>query len=406
MRALRYVAVGALVAAGIAARVSTPPVPTTTPIIESRGRAVACASVERCLAVGSMGSVYGVRIPFATQLAAGAWTLVSPAAPSPLVESVFTSLACDPTGSCVAVGREEVPAPYLGARSAGDRPLIADWDGSVWAGARPPIPPGTTVAELNGVSCSSSTCVAVGQYGLRRGTERVLATVWDGARWRLQLPPRHRYEDDASFQDVACVSPTSCVAVGQFGFELQELFTGVAPLIVRWDGKAWHLEVSDNARDSLDTELNAIACPSSDRCVAVGFRRHTGGTYSTFAEIRRGTRWTLVRTPDPEGSPDAELADVACPRIDLCIAVGSWVTGSQVRSLVETWDGTRWTIEETPAPEGATSSALSGIDCPAPTTCYAVGAYERGSPTEHAFAQAWDGSTWTIMPVPEPVGPE
>jgi hypothetical protein len=216
------------------------------------------------------------------------------------------------------------------------------------------------------------------------------------------LPPHRRYQDDAALEDVACVSPTSCIAVGQFGFDLLELYTGVAPLIERWDGTAWHLEVSSNANDSLDTELNAIACPTQDRCVAVGFRRVTGGSYSSFAEIRDRGRWRVLRTPDPEGSPDVELADVACPETDRCIAVGSWVSGAHVHSLVESWDGRRWTIEQSPAPEGSTSTVLSAVACPDPQTCYAVGAYERGSPTEHAFSLGWAGGRWTLLSMPDP----
>jgi hypothetical protein len=404
MRPLRFLAVGALLAAGIAARAWTPAVTTAPPVIESRARAVDCPSTGECMAVGSMGSVYSVRIPFATSLSNGAWGLAAPEAPSPLAESTFTSVACELAGSCVAVGREEIPAPYLGARSAGDRPLIGSWDGSTWSRVMAPVPPGTSDAVLNGVSCASSTCIAVGTFGRRTGTDRVLAMTFDGARWSLRLPPHHRYEEDASLNDVACTSPTSCIAVGRFGVELQ-VFTGVAPLIERWDGKAWQLEVSDNAPDSLDTELNAIACPSTDRCLAVGIRRRVGGTYSTFAEIRQGTRWTLLPTPDRAVSPDSELADIACPGPQHCIAVGFSLIGTHVQSLVETWEGARWTIERTPAPEGATESALSGIDCPSPRVCVAVGGYERGSPTEHAFAQTWDGSKWTVMPVPEPTGP-
>lgn len=405
MRALRLLAVGALIAAGIAARLTTPtPAPTTNADIESRPRAVACPTQARCIAVGLMGTAYGLHVPFGASLTDGAWTLSPPDAPSPVVESGLLSLSCAPA-ACMAVGREEVPAPYLGARSAGGRPLIRSWDGATWVGRSGPIPPGTRDAGLNGVSCASSVCVAVGQYGRRSGHDRVLAMAWDGDRWTLQLPPRHRYQDDAALEDIACLSPTSCIAVGRFSFELQELFTAVAPLIERWDGTAWHLEVSANVRDSLDTELNAIACPTPSRCVAVGFQRRAGGILSTFAEVRNGIRWTVLPTPNPEGSPDAELADVACPRPDRCFAVGTWVSGSRTHGLLESWDGTRWTIEQTPVPESSTSSTLSAIDCPGPRGCYAVGAYERGSPTGHAFALAWDGAGWAILPIPEPVGP-
>jgi hypothetical protein len=79
--------------------------------------------------------------------------------------------------------------------------------------------------------------------------------------------------------------------------------------------------------------------------------------------------------------------------------------GAHVHSLVESWDGRRWTIEQTPAPDGSTSTALTAAACPDPQTCYAVGAYERGSPTGHALSLGWDGHGWTVVPMPDPSGP-
>jgi hypothetical protein len=404
VRALRLVAVVALLAAGIVARISTPAVPTTAPAIATNPDAVVCRTPTSCVSVGYMGSAYGVRAPLATELADGAWTARDPQAPAPVVDSVLSSVACFPSDPCIAVGREEAPAPYLGARSAGGRPLIETWDGSAWVRRMGPTPSRITDARLNGISCAGSMCMAVGQYGRRSGHDRLLGSLWDGTTWSLALPPHIRFADDAAFEDVACVSADSCTAVGQFSYELQDLFTGVAPLIERWDGKLWSVEPAAAAKDSLDTELNAVACPSSDRCVAVGFQRDRGGTYSSFAEIRDGAKWSMVPTPNPAGSPDVELAEVACPRPDRCIAVGSWVSGAHVHGLVESWDGNRWTMQRTPAPPDATSTALSAIDCPRPTACLAVGTYERGSPTEHAFSLSWNGERWAVLPMPEPAG--
>jgi hypothetical protein len=405
VRALRFVAVGALLAAGILARISTPAVPTTPTAIATNPVSVVCPSPARCLAVGFRGSTYGVRAPLGMALADGVWTARDPEALAPVVDSVLSSVACLPVGPCVAVGREEVPAPYLGARSAGARPLIETWDGSAWIHRTGPAPSGTMDARLNGISCSGSTCLAVGQYGRRSGRDRLLGSLWDGTTWSLSLPPRLRYADDAAFEDIACVAPNSCTAVGQFSYELQQLFTGVAPLIERWDGRGWRVELAAAGKDSLDTELNAVACPSSEHCVAVGFQRDRGGTYSTFAEVEIGARWSVVSTPDPAGSPDIEFAELACPRPGRCIAVGSWVSGAHVHALVESWDGKRWTMVPTPAPPDATSTALSAIDCSRPQACIAVGTYERGSPTEHAFSLSWNGRAWTILPMPEPADP-
>jgi hypothetical protein len=70
MRTLRFVAIGALIGAAIIARASTPAVPTTSLVIESRARAIVCDRATTCVSVGFMGSVYGVHVPFGPRLPA------------------------------------------------------------------------------------------------------------------------------------------------------------------------------------------------------------------------------------------------------------------------------------------------------------------------------------------------
>jgi hypothetical protein len=400
MRVLRLIAVGALIAVGVIAWLSTSVTPTTSPFTESRALAVACFLPAQCVAVGSTDNGYSVDAPFAVLFANDVWTIRAPRAPSQVGDSVLSSVACVPPDSCIAVGLQDMPAPFLGAKSAGDRPLIESWDGTTWRSSAGSIPPGTTDAELNGVACAVSSCMAVGEYSRKSGGDRALAESWDGAAWTLRLPPRLRSIDDMMLQDVACVSPTSCTAVGRFSHELQEVSSTTAPLVETWDGTEWRIERSVIPKGSLDTELNAVACPTPSRCVAVGFQRGPGGRYSTFAEIRRGTTWRMLPTPDPAGSPYAKFSDLACPRADRCIAVGWSASGTNLRSLVELWDGTRWTVVRTPTPATSTSSVLTAIDCVDLTHCYAVGIYQKGTPTEHAFSESWDGAGWTIVPIP------
>ena len=209
--------------------------------------------------------------------------------------------------------------------------------------------------------------------------------------------------EDPTLYDVACTSATECTAVGQFTYDLGEFFsTLIAPLILRWNGVQWRFESSDSVGDSLDTELGAIACTSSQRCITVGSQRHSGGTYSTFAEMRDGARWRVLPTSDPQGTRYAELKDVACTSSHRCLAVGYYVVGSDSRPLIESWDGAGWKIFPVPSPPEASSSALRTIACDAPDRCLAAGSYRSGSPTEHAYSMLWDGASWTLVPVPGP----
>jgi hypothetical protein len=402
IRLLRLAAVGALIAAGVVARVATGNVSTQTAPGGSGLHAIACPSESWCVSVGSMGSVYGVQVPFAVLSTGSGWKAQPTPVPSQAGDSILSAVDCPSSRSCTAVGSQEVPTPFFGARSAGARPLAEHWDGTSWRSQLGPIPESATDAEFHGVSCVASSCMAVGEYQTRMTPERTLAESWDGRQWTLHLPPNPTTEDveEVVLEDVACVSANDCTAVGHFSYEVALLGEAAAPLIERWNGKAWRLERAENRQAFGDTELQAVACASVGRCMTVGFQVRPNGSYGTLAEIPDGSTWKILPTQDPPGSPGAELSDVACPLPDRCIAVGSSVSPSGSTTLAESWDGTRWTIEPTPSPPGSTSNALTAIDCPHWDVCYASGIYWNGSPIGRAFSAMWNGVAWTILPVP------
>jgi hypothetical protein len=402
MRVVPVLAVGALLAAGLVARSAIPQATPPVAATDTSLRSIACPAAEPCIAVGLTGSKYTVRVPMTARTAGGAWSVQALPGMSLAGDSVLAAVSCPSTTGCVAVGRQEVPADYLGQRAAGDRPVTEVWDGTTWTSDHGVVPPRTADAELRGVDCLSAMCMAVGSYGLRLTDDRPLAEVWDGTRWTLRLPPRVRTGHEASdgvLSDVACTSPTSCIAVGRFSYDLT-FFTGLAPLIQRWDGKAWTTERSANTQ-SLDTELNGVSCPSADRCVGVGLQRRRAGIYAPFAETWDGRRWSTMPIAGPPRSPDAELLDVSCPQPDRCVAVGFWATGSRFLPLIETWDGRRWTIDPFDPPDDFASSTLNSVDCASATTCHAVGTYAKDTPLLHAFSVSLAGDRPSVVFVPD-----
>ncbi len=394
-----------LLGAGIGARLTTGDVETHTPPRGSDLSAISCLSPGRCMSVGWVGSAYGVRVPFAMLSATGAWVARSPQPDLNAGDSELQGIDCPTSDSCVAVGRQETPTAFFGATAAGDRPLTASWNGTSWQVKPGLAPADTTDAELNAVSCVATTCVAVGDFSTRVRPERTLAETWDGTRWTLHLPPNPHFTeevDDVVLQDVACVSATDCTAVGYFSYELELLGQLFAPLIYHWDGTAWHPERAVSPAQTRDTELNAVACPSSGQCVAVGLQRLPNGAYSTLVEVRDAKGWRLVPAKLVSQTGAAGLSDVACSAVDRCIAVGSIVTPTGFVSLAASWDGERWTTQRVPTPSDSKSSGLTTIDCTHAAECYAAGVYYRSSPIGLAFGARWDGAAWSVVPVPLP----
>lgn len=176
------------------------------------------------------------------------------AAPGPIS---FIALTCRSANFCVNLG------------FAAD---VQRWDGSKWQLTDTPEPKGATDMGLSGVSCpSASFCMAVGAYATDSDAQihQSVAEIWNGSAWKLIASPSHQLE--SSLTDVACTSPTHCMAVG--GFFSKKSSTNIAAL---WDGKAWHVtEIPGTVGFGYgydDSEIGpaAISCPTASDCMAVG----------------------------------------------------------------------------------------------------------------------------------------
>jgi hypothetical protein len=121
-----------------------------------------------------------------------------------------------------------------------------------------------------------------------------------------------------------------------------------------------------------------------------------------------GPHWSVVPSPNAPGAPDDQLSAVSCTRARACMAVGYasrdiFVDNVPVRSLIaRAWNGRRWVVRRVPAPPGAVASILSGVSCASARACTAVGQSTDSSGGSVPLAEAWNGTTWAVRPVPVP----
>ena len=157
-------------------------------------------------------------------------------------------------------------------------------------------------------------------------------------------------------------------------------------------GPGWSIVPSPNPRAPTG-QLFGFSCSSSSSCTAVGDYTQRFGTTVTLAERWNGTSWSVESTPNPEGAPSSALNAVDCTSSSACTAVGGTANGT---TLAERWNGTRWVIQPTPSPSqgGAT---LSGVSCTSASACTAVGGSSAGT-----LAEQWNGTSWSIQPTPNP----
>jgi hypothetical protein len=58
-----------------------------------------------------------------------------------------------------------------------------------------------------------------------------------------------------------------------------------------------------------------------------------------------------------------------------------------VLTLVEHWNGSKWSVQATPNPSSASSSQLEGISCTSATRCTAAGLYTISSGPSFTLAE-------------------
>ncbi len=119
-----------------------------------------------------------------------------------------------------------------------------------------------------------------------------------------------------------------------------------------------------------------------------------------------GFSWSVVPSPNTSPTQENELNGVSCSGPSACIAVGFYDTPEpypQIRTayqtLIESWNGSAWSIVPSPSTSPAQDNLLKGVSCSGPSACTAVGYYSTGS-TDQTLIESWNGSAWSIVPSP------
>jgi hypothetical protein len=302
--------------------------------------------------------------------------------------NVLSAVSCVSATSCKAVG-------YYGINNSLPRTLVESWNGTAWSlQSSPSI--GTGTNYLLGVSCVSATsCKAVGYYNNSSNVYRTLVESWNGTAWSIQSSPNNGTGRNA-LSGVSCVSATSCKAVGGYAPAAGYART----LVESWNGTAWSIQSSPN-NATLNSELSGVSCVSATSCKAVG---DYGGSTNTsyvqhpFVESWNGTAWSIQSSP--YYGTTSYLSGVSCVSATSCKAIGVYVTSSNVhRTLVESWNGTAWSLQSIPN-NGTKDNLLSGVSCVSATSCKAVGYYVNSSFGVRTLVESWNGTAWSIQSSP------
>ncbi len=167
---------------------------------------------------------------------------------------------------------------------------------------------------------------------------------------------------------------------------------------------AWRIQPTPNPKIP-QGRLNAVSCSSPRTCTAVGVFDNIPGR-GTLAERWDGTSWSIQASANPAGALTAVLFGVSCPAATFCVAVGNYQNRTGRHTMfAEAWNGSSWSVLPAPPPAGARRSFLNGVSCTSATACTAVGSYQTRSGKHVTLAERWNGSTWSRQPTPNPASP-
>src|SRR5207247_2359972 len=109
--------------------------------------------------------------------------------------------------------------------------------------------------------------------------------------------------------------------------------------------------------------------------------------------------WHVQPTPNLPSTGGVLAAD-SCASPTACMAVGSYQNGSLFLPLAEAWNGTSWSVQPTPNPANPNHANLTSVSCTSPSACTAVGTAALVVP----IAERWNGTSWSLQRVPAPAG--
>jgi hypothetical protein len=84
--------------------------------------------------------------------------------------------------------------------------------------------------------------------------------------------------------------------------------------------------------------------------------------------------WSIVSSPNTSATEHNALRGVTCVSASECWAVGYYLTDNAAPTLIERWDGTSWTIVNSPN-TNTQSNVLLGVTCGSASDCWAVAPY-------------------------------
>jgi hypothetical protein len=143
-----------------------------------------------------------------------------------------------------------------------------------------------------------------------------------------------------------------------------------------------------------------VSALPSGQAWAAGYFADDAFRIRSLIEQWNGSSWSIVPSPDPGSSRDTLFTVSALSDRDVW-AVGGSEDGVEgpFHTLIEHWDGARWSVVPSPSP-GPKGDELFGVSAASPNDAWAVGQQQGGSFPSKALVEHWDGHSWRVADSP------
>jgi len=293
------------------------------------------------------------------------------------------------------------------------RTLTQHWNGSVWttiASPNPGLASNLVCNNLNSgnvltsvAALSSNDVWAVGFFfGCSSFLLKPMTMHWNGVQWTVVSTPKLNTNDNAAFNSVVALASNDIYAVGY-----QPAANGaVLTLIEHWNGTAWSVVSSPNGNGTGNV-LSSVTANSPTDIWAVGNQVAPGVEARTLALHFNGSTWSVVPTPNPVHGGNLTqnvLTSVVAMSPNDVTAVGYTLANQTELTMVQHWDGSSWTVVSSPNVSNTTGSfnTLRGVTAVNRSDLYAVGFFSNSTTSgqQVRLLLHFDGTSWSIISSP------
>jgi hypothetical protein len=359
---------------------------------------VALAASLLLLAIASLFSGDGIRAQLTQAAKPGKQTIGS--GPCPAAWTVIDSPNLGSENNYLSAVEAVSDSDIWAVGQAGEfdsTEIIQHWNGLDWSMTSGPQILSDTVQIADLTSLSSNDLWAVGYHYPDFNSAQTLVEHWDGYGW--QTIPSHDLSTYGNYLNAVDAVETNDVwAVGGYF----TTFLEGRVLVQHWDGIEWNIVPTPNftATGSVNILYGVDAVSANDIWAVGRYKAGSGMPQRTLIQHWDGTEWHIVSSPNLSDSPH-NLRSVSAISANDVWAVGNHVYQGNYRTLIEHWDGTQWNIVPSPNAVLNNSNQLRSVSAISPTNVWAAGYYFDGY-SYKTLTLHWDGSAWSIVNSPNP----